>query len=113
MDFNKSVKTKEDKYALERVEILNEILDILEVNHKIPIFFTNDITKEKETLIKELEPMIKKYFACSSWTYFRKSNSIVSLIKSVIHHLGYKTQVVYLMDPHNKKIQKKGYCIIG
>jgi len=60
----------------ERKEILNKILEILEINEFNKSFLLQDMDDllEKQQLIYDLEPDIKKYFLTSKWSCFFKSN---------------------------------------
>ena len=62
-------------YEMERKEILNKFLEILEINGDKKSFLLQDIDNnlEKQELIYNLEPDIKKYFLCGKWSCFIKS----------------------------------------
>ena len=78
----------------ERLNILNQILCILNINDVNNTFFLhkldNDIDKQNSIL--SLEKEIKKYFVCSSWTCFCKNNikrKHLSIIKNLFKDMNY------------------------
>ena len=64
-----------NEFDLERKEILNKFLQILEINENKKSFLLQDIDNnlEKQELIYNLEPDIKKYFLSGKWSCFIKS----------------------------------------
>ena len=106
-------RKKSDIYVEERNEVLTNLMSILRISKERNLFISDDITEEIELSIKELIPDIKRYYKCSTWAYFRDTRKIVSLIKSILNEMGLITRVLYVMDPGNRKIEKKGYYIYG
>ena len=77
------------EYDLERKEILNKILEILEINENKNYFLLQyiDNNLEKQDLINKLETDIKKYFICSSWSCYRNDSikrKWLTLIKYIL-----------------------------
>jgi hypothetical protein len=86
-----------DKYTIERNDILQKLLNILEISDTNKTFSLKNLDENetKQKLIIELESDIKKYFLCSRWTYFSNKNrefkrSYLSLIKAIMKDLNIK-----------------------
>lgn len=84
-----------DKYTIERNDILQKLLNILEISDTNKTFSLKNLDENdtKQKLIIELESDIKKYFLCSRWTYFSNKNrefkcSYLSLIKAIMKDLN-------------------------
>jgi hypothetical protein len=67
---------KIESYSKERKEILNKLFEILEITEFNKSFSLHnmDNNPEKQQLIIDLEPDIKKYFICSRWTCMHTKN---------------------------------------
>ena len=83
---------KIDGCDLERTEILNKILQILEINENNKSFFLQDIDNnlEKQELIYNLEPDIKKYFITGKWNCFKTKDTKrkwLSIIRCLLKNL--------------------------
>jgi hypothetical protein len=96
-----------DKFTNERQDILNKMFLILGVNENNNTFLLHELDQniEKQNKILELEPEIKKYFICGSWSCFRNEDAIknksLSIIKSVVKDMGLKIMI-------NTKVYKEG-----
>lgn len=102
-----SKKTKKDLYSTERLDVLNKLNKIININddNKIinPYNLDNDI--EIQNQIFSLIPDIKKFFKYGAFPYFcRKeynNRQYLSLIKSIYKDMGFNivsTQKSILID---------------
>ena len=86
---------KIDKYQNERQNVINRVFEILGINERNNMFGLHELdnNKEKQDQILALEPDIKKYFLCGTWTYFKYDDNIkrrpLSLIKSLMKDMNY------------------------
>ena len=64
---------KEDIHKDKQIEIKNKLLDLLNINNDNKSFILYDIDKniDLQNKILSLENDCEKYFAASTWTYFR------------------------------------------
>jgi hypothetical protein len=88
------MKKKTELYTDERQIILNKIFEILDINEDNNTFFLRDLDNDekKQNQILELEPDIRKYFACSSWSCFGNPNikrKVLSIIKNITKKMNY------------------------
>ena len=65
-------------YTEQRQNVINKLLEILEITETNNIFSLHKIDNdaEKQQLILDLEPDVKKYFNCSTWSCFKQKNTI-------------------------------------
>ena len=106
-----SRKTKEELYEVERRDVLEKLLLILNVSKTHPLFFSDEITEEKEEQIRDLEEEIKKYYKYGSWPYYKKcptSKNIINLIKPLLREMNISVRSLYSMDSTGRKIERKG-----
>ena len=83
-----------DKYTKERQDVLNKMFSILGINENNNTFLLHelDTNTEKQNKILELEPEIKKYFICGSWSCFRTPDikrKPLSIIKCLLRDMDY------------------------
>jgi len=83
-----------DKYDKERMDILQKMFNILDINENNNTFLLHELDNndEKQKQILELEPEIKRYFICSSWSCFKDPNikrKYLSLIKHMLKYMNY------------------------
>lgn len=83
-----------DKYTKERQDVLDKMFSILGINEQNNTFLLHELDSniEKQNKILELEPEIKKYFICGTWSCFTDPNikrKFLSLIKNTLKHMGY------------------------
>ena len=108
-----------DKYTIERNNILQKILEILEISENNNLFSLKKLD-ENETKIKQImdiEPDIKKYFLCSRWNYYSNKKrefkrNYLSLIKAVMKDLNVKmisSTLIRKID--NNKTKSETYYI--
>jgi len=90
---NRIYKTKKDLYTNERNNIIKLLSIILEMTPENMSFYLyhieNDLEKQKQIIA--LEPQIKKYFKCGTWSYFAKNTKkgYLSLIRSIFKDMGF------------------------
>jgi len=101
---------KVEQFANERIQVLNQMLQILGINEQNNMFslhkLDGDINKQNEII--GLEDDIKKYFLCGEWTCFKKKDSCkrrwLSMIKYVVKDMGYQmtsSNIVSKSDDYN------------
>lgn len=105
VDINESVdmkerkrkrETKMEKYKCEREEIINELNEISKIGESESIILCELENNEKlKERLRELSPLIKKYYRCCSWGYFSNDKkkgmgNEITLLKSVYKSEGYK-----------------------
>lgn len=83
-----------DKYDKERKEVLNKMFQILGINESNNKFLLHELDADidKQNQILELEPDIKKYFICGSWSCFRTPDikrKPLSIIKCLLKEMDY------------------------
>jgi hypothetical protein len=108
-----------DKYTIERNNILQKLLNILEISDTNKTFSLKklDDNESKKKLIIDLEPDIKKYFLCSRWTYFSNKNrefkrSYLSLIKAIMKDLNIKmTSSILIKKTNDNKTKCETFYI--
>jgi hypothetical protein len=89
---NLKSKPKKNMFVNERNEViakLNQIVGIKDVGH----FDLDNIDEIKQKKITNLDTDVKKYFVCSSWTYFKDydmDKPFLSLLKNIYKSMGYK-----------------------
>jgi hypothetical protein len=88
------MKLKAEIFEDERIQIAQQILDILEITDKNNTFLLHELDDniDKQNKILELETNIKKYFAVSSWACFYNKNvkrKSMSIIKNVLKDMNY------------------------
>ena len=93
--------------------------NILEITEKNKMFSLKDVDENivKQTKIMELEPLIKKYFLCSRWTYFSNKNRefkrcYLSLIKAIMKDMNVKmnsSTLVKKLDDNTTKCETYYY----
>jgi hypothetical protein len=83
-----------NKYDKERKEVLNKMFQILGINESNNKFLLHELDADidKQNQILELEPDIKKYFICGSWSCFRTPDikrKPLSIIKCLLKEMDY------------------------
>jgi hypothetical protein len=83
-----------DKYDKERLEVLSKMFQILGINESNNKFLLHELDADidKQNKILELEPDIKKYFICGSWSCFRTPDikrKPLSIIKCLLKEMDY------------------------
>ena len=83
-----------DKYNKERQDVLNKMFSILGINENNNTFLLHELDSnvDKQNKILELEPDIKKYFICGSWSCFRTPDikrKPLSMIKCLMKDMGF------------------------
>ena len=99
------MKTKTELYTEERLNILNKIFEILDINENNNTFYLGDLDADenKQNQILELEIDIKKYFVCGSWACFANDNikrKVLSIIKNLMKAMNFN------IIPKRKLIKK-------
>lgn len=87
-----------DKYTAERQEVLQKMFSILGINENNNTFLLHELDSniEKQNKILDLEPEIKKYFICGSWSCFKNDtvkNKALSIIKSLVKNMGLQVMI--------------------
>jgi hypothetical protein len=104
---------KQEKYKLERIDILNKIKNLL--NNK-NIFYLNEIDEDTKIQICNLKDQIGSYFVCKDKLPFlnkQSDNIFLSLIKIVFKQNGYKMiSTRKTMKINDKMIKTTGYVIM-
>lgn len=83
-----------DKYQIERENICNQILHILQLNNDNSFLLCDlDNDDEKKSSILELKEKIQKYFACSTISSFKPNfdckRPYLNIIRSILRKQGY------------------------
>jgi hypothetical protein len=84
---------KKALYEEERLFVLNKLNNILginDINNSFLLYeLENNIEKQKQIL--ELEKDVKKFFACSTWSFFnaKTKRSYMSLLRSIYRNMNY------------------------
>jgi len=85
-------KTKIEKYANERKEIMDKLFKIINIQTEngIKFFYADDITEEKQKEIIEMKDIIKRYFIVSGWMIYKNTVKLdkvhMSLIRNLLKH---------------------------
>ena len=84
------------KYTVERENIINKLLEILEIKNnesqQVVFLHTLDDNVDKQKAILDLIPDVKQYFICGHWTCFCKDNVKrvwLSIIKYIMKDMNY------------------------
>lgn len=109
--------SKKSKYPKERQEVLDKLFSILQVTKDNMSFSLTDLEKDeaKQKQILDLADDIKKYFNCGSWPYFYKekmTEPYLSLSKSLLKEMNYKTEYFRIIDSKSGKITAKKIEIV-
>jgi len=82
-------KTKLEKYANERKEIIDKLFKIINVQSEngIRFFYIDDITEEKEKEILDLRNDIKRYFIVNGWISFKNTVKLDKIHMSLIRNI--------------------------
>ena len=83
------------EHVEERINILNKLFNILNINEDNNTLYLGDLdtNEEIQQKILDLEPEIKKYFACSKWACYNNlsmKRKILSLIKNLVKTMNYE-----------------------
>ncbi len=109
---NKGGRPSKAQYATERKEICDKLLNILGITKENRVFYFDDLDSniDKQQLILDMKPDIKKYFVCGKWTVFAKETDkpYASLARAILKASNIKTASIYLMDEKNKNVKKRG-----
>jgi hypothetical protein len=101
--------TKKEKYQKEQEEIVKKLNTILSLDEKNNKFIFEDLKSDqnKQNMIILLEEDVKKFFACTRWTYFNKQvdNKWLSLLKAIYKNSNYDIQYKHKMKNGNKYIE--------
>lgn len=114
---NKGGRPNKDlKYAKERKMVLDNLLNILNVTKDNNIFYIDDLEKNniQQQQILDLEEDVKKFFSCSTWTYFVRSDidkKYISLTKSILKNMEISYSSVTLRDDAARIVLRKGYKV--
>jgi hypothetical protein len=116
------MKTKTELYKEERLNILNKIFEILDINNDPGgnTFFLKDLDNDekKQNQILELEPDIRKVFVCGNWASFACPNvkrKVLSMIKNIMKAMNYKMiakRKLIKIDNSDNKHQETFYYFI-
>jgi hypothetical protein len=85
-------KTKIEKYANERKEIMDKLFIILNIQTEngIKFFYADDITEDKQKEIINMKDKIKRYFIVSGWITYKNTVKLdkvhMSLIRNLLKH---------------------------
>ena len=101
--------SKPIKYKVERQEVLDKLLIILEITETNMMFNLTDLEKndKKQQEIINLADDIKKYFNYGSWTYFSRENiktPYLALLKALLKEMGYKLTYLRELDTKTKRV---------
>jgi hypothetical protein len=106
---NKKSYKKKDKYEKEQQEIVRKLNGILGLDEKNNKFVLEELKQdeEKQKQIIGLEEDVKKYFACTRWTYYNKvvDNKWLSLLKAIYKNTNYDVQYKYKMRNGERYIE--------
>ena len=100
------------KYATERKELLDKLINILGISKTNNIFYIQDIDDDKKNQILALADDAKQYFRSSTWTYFTDTPEFpwVSLTRSILHNMDIKTKTISIRDK-TRKVIKNGLSV--
>lgn len=108
-----------DKYTKERHDVLTKMFSILGINENNNTFLLHELDAniDKQNLILELEPDIKKYFICGTWSCFKDPDMkrrYLSFIKNMMKDMGYKLFSVrkFLKSDDNTSYRDTVYNVI-
>ena len=113
-----------NQYSKERDELLLKIFDILKVTKKNEylIFNINELDKniDMQNEILELEPLMKKYFYYSRWSYYssekvktKVKNKPLSLIKSILKDMNYECISKRYINKESSTMERVYYIFKG
>jgi hypothetical protein len=90
------IRNKKIVYENERKIILNKMYEIVGLNDK-NYFYSTDINDSKiiQNQILEMSDDIKKYYATSTWSVFKKSVDVENIALSIIKSLLKDNNVLY------------------
>ena len=115
---NKGGRPKKDnKYVLERKQVLTKLLKILNINDQNKIFYFNDVDADpvKQKQILDLKPYVHKYFICGRWSIFAKKNidrPYISLIRSLLKATEQQTKFISLRNSQTHLVEKQGLIFV-
>ena len=108
-----------EKYTIERKEILDKLLNILEISETNNMFSLKKLDGDdvKIKRIMDLEGDIKKHFLCSRWTYFSNKKRefkrvYLSLIKAILKDMNVTMTPSTLIKKLGNKAKCETYYII-
>jgi hypothetical protein len=100
---------KVEKYAKEQQEIVDRLNKIIGLDEKNNKFVLEELKADeaKQKQIIGLEEDVKKYFACTRWTYFNKEvdNKWLSLLKAIYKNTNNDVQFKYKMKNGERYIE--------
>lgn len=107
---------KKIKYEKERIELLNKIYHILNIEGYNRLVLNEQLTDNQEVIDKMLDLIddVKRYFSSGRWVYFNTAHlnkSLIVLVKNILKDMNVDFNVIYMMDDNNKSIRKKGFYI--
>jgi hypothetical protein len=89
---NSKSKPRKQIFVDERNDVLKKINEIVGIKD-VGYFDLDDIDETKQKKIMRMDTRVKKYFVCSSWTYFKDCDMdkpFLSLLKNIYKSMGYK-----------------------
>ena len=109
---------KVDNYDNERKSVLDKMFSILGINENNNKFLLHelDTNEEKQKLLLDLEPDIKKYFICSKWSCFKDpemKRKALSYFKHVLKEMGLNIMITTnVIKDNNDSKKRKIYHIV-
>ena len=109
---------KVDIYVEERKDVLNKLFQILGINENNNTFLLHDLDTNTNTQNKilDLEPEIKKYFICGTWSCFKNGiikNKPLSIIKSVVKEMDLQIMITTNVFKNDESsVRRKVYHIV-
>ena len=91
---------KSQKYKTERIEILNELLQILNINKLNRVIIINDLEKDSDKInrIMNLKEQVRKCFTCKNYAVFKNEATTQhphrSLIRLVLKEMNYDITII-------------------
>ena len=111
------MRLKSELYKKEQNEIVNKIINILDLDSENSItLYELDTNKEKQQLIFNLIPIIRKYFSYACMKGVREPEKVKRPYLSIIKHITNLTYNVYNTDYrvviNNEKIRTIKYIFL-
>jgi hypothetical protein len=106
-------KTKQNKYILERKQIIDKIFDILEINNNNKYFNINELDENinKQNEILNLKDEIHTYFLTGNWKCFKKGIEIDRPYLSIIKHIFRHENINFILS--RKMIKGKTFILFN
>jgi hypothetical protein len=106
-------KTKQNKYTLERKQIIERIFNILGVNNDKKYFYINELDDniDKQNEILNLKNEIHTYFLTGNWKCFKTGINIDRPYLSLIKHVFKYENINFMLS--RKMIKGKTFILFN